>query len=93
MLRITTISDTPNRLRLQLEGRLMANWVRELLLACGDLGGRVIELDVAGLSFADIDGIEALRLVIRHNGQLQNCSPFISELLRDPKHAPPESCP
>ncbi len=93
MLRITTISDTPNQLRLQLEGRLVANWVNELLLACGDLGGRAIELDVAGLSFADDEGIEALRLLIRRNGQLQNCSPFISELLRDPNHAPPETCP
>lgn len=93
MLRITTISDTPNRLRLQLEGRLLANWVNELLLACGDLGGQAIELDVAGLSFADDHGIEALRLLIRRNAQLQNCSPFISELLRDPIHAPPNSCP
>ena len=92
MLRITTIIDTPNRLRLQLEGRLVANWVNELLLVCGDLGGRPIELDAAGLSFADADGIAALRSLIGHGGQLQNCSRFISELLRETNHAPPESC-
>lgn len=93
MLRITTLSDAPHRLQLQLEGRLVANWVNELLLACGGSGERAIELDVAGLSFADQDGIEALRWLIRRDCQLQNCSPFISELLRDPIHDSPNSCP
>jgi hypothetical protein len=100
MLRITIISDAPDQLRLQLEGRLVANWVDELLVACGEPGllpgvpgGRAIELDVAGLSFADDRGIAVLRSLLSRRGQLQNCSPFISELLRDPIHAPPESCP
>lgn len=86
MLKITTISDSCESLVLRLEGRLVAGWVGELRTACDDQLGRrerCVELDVGGLSFADADGIETLRILASRGLKILNGSPFLAELLRE----------
>ena len=86
MLKITTISDSCESLVLRLEGRLVAEWIGELRSACDDQIGsreRRVELDVGGLSFADADGIETLRILTNRGLKITNGSPFLAELLRE----------
>lgn len=86
MLKITTVSDSCESLVLRLEGRLVAGWIGELQTVCDDqVGGRErrVELDVGGLSFADADGIETLRILANQGLKITNRSPFLAELLRE----------
>jgi hypothetical protein len=86
MFKITTIPESTDSLVLRLEGRLLADSVGELLTACGNAEGpqgRRVELDVAGLSFADVEGIETLRRLATRGLKVANASPFVAELLRE----------
>lgn len=86
MLKITTVSDSCESLVLRLEGRLVAEWIAEFRTACDAQVGnreRCVELDVGGLSFADADGIEMLRILANRGLKITNGSPFLAELLRE----------
>ena len=87
MLRIDERRDTrTGEVTLQLEGKLMGEWVEALRRAAeavlerdsGDL-----TLDLGGLTFADREGTALLgRLTVR-SVRLANCSPFAAAQLRD----------
>jgi anti-anti-sigma regulatory factor len=85
MLKITTTFDSHGSIVLRVEGRLASAWVAELLAACAAVRSQSSsrELDVSGLSFADADGIEALRQLAVQGLRITNRSPFIAELMRE----------
>lgn len=83
MLKITMTSTSQDTRVLRLEGRLLAGWVPELWAACRECASSPHrELDLAGLSFADPDGIEALHTLADQGLRITNCSPFMAELMR-----------
>jgi hypothetical protein len=84
MLKITSVSESAESIVLRLDGRLVADWIPELLTACGNgnLAQRRMALDVGGLSFADAEGIRALRDLADQGLQITNGSPFLAELMR-----------
>jgi hypothetical protein len=74
MLRITVVESSGEAVRLRVEGRVMGRWVEELRKTCqlqalGD--GIRLTLDLADLSFADIEGIELLK-------ELRTCGVILS---------------
>jgi hypothetical protein len=79
-----TAADLPGQRVLRLEGKLLSSWIPALVAACragGPLTG--LELDLAGLSFADAEGLRALRRLADQGTHLTNCSPFIGELIQE----------
>jgi hypothetical protein len=85
MFKITVASKSYESIELRVEGRLVRGWVDELLSACRDHGRVAVRvvLNVAGLSFADADGIEALRHLSDQGVQFTDASPFIIEQMRE----------
>jgi hypothetical protein len=85
MLKITSTVDSRQSVILRLEGRLVADWVPELMTVCRSDGqtSRCEELDIGSLSFADAAGIEALRNLADQGLRITNGSPFMAELLRE----------
>lgn len=82
MLKITTTVDSPEARVLRLDGKLVEGWVSELLTACREPASAArVELDLAGLSFADSTGIETLRELANQGLRLTHCSPFMAELI------------
>jgi ABC-type transporter Mla MlaB component len=86
MLRITEEQTPGKAITLRLEGRLAAQWVELLAASCqqilqdkGDL-----QLDLAGVSFADHAGAALLRRLRQQQIALHNCSPFLQEQLKQP---------
>jgi RNA polymerase sigma-70 factor (ECF subfamily) len=84
MMRITELSSSPTVTRFRLEGRLTQDALAELLAAVEPpigAGGTVL-LDLAGVAFADADGVDTL-LALRGQGVvLTGCSTFLGEMLR-----------
>ena len=85
MLKITATTAARGSIVLRIEGRLVSGWIPELMTACHVRRTRLhcVELDIGGLSFADADGIEALRALAVQGLQITNCSPFMVELMRE----------
>ncbi len=82
MLRITrTVADGTTTLKV--EGRLVGEWVDELLRACqvARRGPGPLRLDLADVSFADADGLATLAALLREHVELAGCSLFLSALL------------
>jgi len=87
MLKITTTHDDGVERVLKLEGKLLADWVGELHETCRRAraeAGR-LQLDLGGLSFADVAGTIALRELMREGVTIITRSPFIGELLQESK--------
>ena len=86
MLKISQPSPTvpPSaRALLLLEGRLVGPWVAELRGAAAAAGGPpALDLDLAGVTFADDDGVAALRALRRDGARLMGASGFLIALLR-----------
>jgi RNA polymerase sigma-70 factor (ECF subfamily) len=84
MMRITDISRSETVARLRLEGRLTQSTAAELLAATGPalVRGAGTVLDLAGVTYADEAGIEALRALRARAVVLTGCSAFLSEMLR-----------
>ena len=84
MLRITeTVNGKTPRMRL--EGRVVGPYVKEVRRSCEKfLGvGRILTLDMGEVSFVDRDGLNLLRELIDRQVRLVNCSPFLSEQLKE----------
>ena len=62
------------------EGRLMGPWVAELQRALTEMGTPAA-VDLAGLAFADADGVVALRAVGRAGTKLVGASAFVAALI------------
>ena len=85
MLRISVReeSDAENVV-LVLEGRVIGPWVEELRAACAPhlKDSRSLILDLAGVSFADAEGIELLAGLLERRITLANASPFLRQQLQ-----------
>ena len=84
MLRISEIELTGEAATLRLEGRIVRALVAEVQNACEQYlsNGHRLTLDLADLLFADRDGIALLHELMRRGVSLSNCSPFLSEELK-----------
>jgi ABC-type transporter Mla MlaB component len=83
MIRIThlpTDHDTP---RFRVEGRLVGDWVQVLQAEIDQAQARApaIELDLAGVEFADSQGLSLLVEVESRGVELIACSPLLISLL------------
>jgi ABC-type transporter Mla MlaB component len=85
MLKITVIHDDGFERVLKLEGKLLADWIGELHEACRRARAESghLQLDLSGLSFADVPGTIALRELIRQGVTITITSPFVGELLKE----------
>ena len=87
MLRISRTS-TEGRTTLTLEGEINGRWVEELRSECDRTlddteGDRKVVLDLANVSSIDATGLELLRELTSRCVTVENCSPYVAELLRD----------
>ena len=83
MLRIWLLPEE-SCVTLRLEGKLLAPWRDELRDACERAAARGLPLrfDLSKLAFADADGADLLRSLIRtRNCDVGPCSSFVAELL------------
>jgi ABC-type transporter Mla MlaB component len=80
MLRITKQSPPNDRTTLVLEGRLVGPWVAELRRAVEEVGSEAA-LDLAGVTFADTDGVAALRALRAAGASLLGASGFLTALI------------
>lgn len=84
MLRITPSDSGNHHVILRLEGRVAGPWVGELCKACEKvLGeGQDLELNLAEVSFLDLEGVTLLKGVRARGVELSDCSPFVAEQLK-----------
>ncbi len=86
MLKISQAGKAGQNLILKLEGRVGGPWVNELQLICELFlhEGRVLMLDLAGVSYVDADGVPVLMSFKSRGVTLNNCSQFVEEQLKCP---------
>jgi anti-anti-sigma regulatory factor len=63
---------------LRLDGRLVNQWVEVLRESCEQIfhGKGHLIIDMAGVSFADRDGLRLLQQLKERQAVITNCSPF-----------------
>jgi RNA polymerase sigma-70 factor (ECF subfamily) len=85
-LKITDLSETPELVTLQIEGRLTADVVAELQATCAAplRSGTPVVLQLADVSFVDAASVDELRDLERRGCVLVGCSDFVAALL-DPE--------
>jgi anti-anti-sigma regulatory factor len=84
VFRLTTDRERGEGVTLRLEGRLAAAWVDEFARAVGTAMGEAhVTLDLAGLAFADPDGVAVIRSAIDRGARLTGGSPFIAALIEE----------
>jgi RNA polymerase sigma-70 factor, ECF subfamily len=84
MIRITTIIDNEAAATLRVEGQLTAITSRELISTCEAVGNTAsIKLDLAGVTFADRDGVSVLVDLISRDVGVHSCSSFLEQMLAD----------
>ena len=84
MLKISQAEKANGEFTLELEGRVGGPWVHELQSVCESLlkEGRVLKLDLAGVSYVDTDGVSVLVSFKSRGVTLNNCSQFVEEQLK-----------
>jgi hypothetical protein len=80
MLRITKQSPTNGNPTLVLEGRLVGPWVGELRRTVAE-GNGPKSIDLAGVTFADAEGVAALRTLRGAGAELVGASGFLAALI------------
>ena len=83
MMRISVVQQSSQTVTLRIEGEVKGRWVGELDRACEEalsLGFR-LNLDLADVSFIDIDGLNLFRVLVGRQVVLANPCPFIAEQL------------
>ena len=87
MLKITQAQSNGHAAMLRLEGRLVGPWVAELRRACErpSSAAEPLRLDLAGVIWADRDGIELLRELVRRGAALLHGAEFIERQLAEPE--------
>lgn len=95
MMRITEVSSTATVHRFRVEGRLTRDDTAELLAAVEPplAAGAAVLVDLAGVTFADDAGLEALLGLRRSGVVITGCSSFLGELLRADQEARREAAP
>jgi hypothetical protein len=83
MMRISVIQSSSQLLTLRVEGEVKGRWVAELGRSCEEALSRNIrlDLDLAGVSFIDIDGLNLFRILMDRHVTFTNPCPFIAEQL------------
>jgi len=83
MMRISVVQSSSQTVTLRVEGEVKGRWVVELSRACEESLSRGIRLslDLADVSFVDIDGINLLRGLMDRQVIFSNICPFIAEQL------------
>ncbi len=82
MLRITKTTTVEAQTLLQLEGRLVGQWVGLLRESAAPLEANSIALELSGVSFVDHAGLELLHTWQARSISLLNCPLFLQEMLR-----------
>lgn len=85
MLRISVINDSTETIQLRVEGSLVGPWVDELRRQSNEASSQAttVTIDLEKLRFVDSTGVALLReLAEKHIAHL-NCSPFISQQLKE----------
>jgi len=84
MLRISEIEQNGDGATLRLEGRLVGTLAAEVERTCAKhlSKGHRLTLDLGDLSFADRAAIALLQQLRSRGVALTNCSPFLSEELK-----------
>lgn len=84
MLRLIQFEAEPGTV-IALEGKLTGPWLPELLATVtAARGSGTVRLNLAGLSFVDQDGAEALRKLRADGIECTAASNFVAELLATP---------
>jgi anti-anti-sigma regulatory factor len=84
MFRVTTVSNSPEGVHLNVEGRLVRDWGEELFKA-GQAPlktGRKVVLDLSGVAFADDAGLRALKRLRESGAVLVGCSLYLKQRLQ-----------
>lgn len=83
MLRITALSPRIDGCCLRVEGRLVGDWVEVLRLEVerARLLGSKLQLDLAGVEFADPAALTLLLMLSEQDVELVACSPLLLSLL------------
>ena len=95
MLRISCECEQPAQITVRLEGDVKGRWVEELRRECGRFvggtgrDGRRLVLDLAGVSSIDAAGLGLFREFRAESLVVKNCSPYLTELLKDVAHVEP----
>ena len=82
MLRITETTTSEAQTLLQLEGRLIGQWVALLRESAAPLEANSFALDLTSVSFVDHAGLELLQAWQARGIKLLNCPLFLQEMLR-----------
>lgn len=83
MLRITTIEERPNAVRLRLDGKITAQWAALLDRVCRAYieQRKAVEIDCANVDFIDALGVRVLTRLPRGAVVLQDTPSFITQML------------
>ena len=84
MLRISQAGSADQDFTLKLEGRIGGVWVNELRLISDTLlsNGRLLNLDLADVSYADAEGVAVLCHLKLRGAKLLTPTPFLAEQLK-----------
>ena len=84
VLRISLVEVPDEAVTLQLAGRVSGPWVEELRRWCEQVlaAGSGLRLDLADVSFMDLDGIALCRSLRDRQVVFLHCSPFVAEQLK-----------
>ena len=85
MLRISVVRSSSQAVTLQIEGDVKGRWVEELRRSCEEAlsRGTQLTLDLAGVSFIDLEGIALFRALLNRRVALTRPSSFAAEQLKD----------
>jgi ABC-type transporter Mla MlaB component len=84
MLKISQTATPKPSVTLKLEGRVVGPWVAELRRICDPLMSEQsqLKLDLADVSYVDVDGVATLTDFQSRGVKLNNCSPFVEQQIK-----------
>lgn len=84
MLKIVSLGNGCETVRLVLEGQLIGRWVDELRRICDEVldSGRGLTLDLGAVTFIDRAGAELVRGIAARHVEITNRSLFVTEQLK-----------
>lgn len=84
MLKISQAGAANHSVAFKLEGRVVGPWVEELRRICEPFlaQGCALKLDLAGVCYADAEGVATLRSFQTRGVELENCSPFVEQQIK-----------
>ncbi|PYX06699.1 MAG: hypothetical protein DMG85_12760 [Acidobacteria bacterium] len=85
MLKISIIQRADDGIQFQLEGRLIGPWVEELRRLSDQALSqqKTVSLDLQKVWFVDLQGVDLLRYLAKKQVTQINCSPFVSQQLKE----------